>query len=690
MYMIMLCLALFRIDDLGLSTFSKFAMAQEPTKMTNFLTYLFDTSETSPVMCTVKQEWCKHYDVRYVEETMIAKIKHYTPGMMELCDKLVTMAQGIVAKKEEKKAAAGITKLEKKKLTIPVGPNITKPRPRRVPEPMKITNDVKVGAEPTYLDMTSLEEIEATKFEHLEETREATRKKYEVAKEQPFRFHKSLRDNMDDVRREVEEKRNSELKFDMSHRKPLPDFKRFNATIKMNAAAILREDSLFKKKQAEEAKLIQNYEEELRDSTEFYRWRSEMEEHDHIMKMEQVKSKRMQAEASSQNAREAKERQLEDNKAVADLIKEEGELISAQRQLEVEATVMVNKQLAKEIREVEEKAPRKAEAAVFRERQQVRKTQKAQLAEAWEKKLVEDEVEQARKKDKIMQLRTHIVHKPEVKVFDPTTSARLGLLDEMSLVEMEERLEINKEREKAEEIEKRRTIVAERTLKQAQLSQRIDNIKRIREAAKTANRDSRVQKKERTRRMKEIEERKLQLSQVELAEKLMAEREDRKREMAGLIEEEERRKKNQMFQGAAAHQVEETHYDQLLLGAERQTKIKQERAQKAALIYEQTKATARRVVEKEAKTRKIDKAKLYKAKDLEIKDKRQDLLVKQKAEVANKKYNFAVTRTKEMEIKAKMIDRNVYAQSINDMSLTLAKTAKARRSKNNVVSMLTS
>ena len=58
--------------------------------------------------------------------------------------------------------------------------------------------------------------------------------------------------------------------------------------------------------------------------------------------------------------------------------------------------------------------------------------------------------------------------------------------------------------------------------------------------------------------------------------------------------------------------------------------------------------------------------------------------------MANKKYNFAVTRTKEMEIKAKMIDRNVYAQSINDMSLTLAKTAKARRSKNNVVSMLTS
>ena len=69
---------------------------------------------------------------------------------------------------------------------------------------------------------------------------------------------------------------------------------RFNATVKLNTAAILREESLFRKKQAEEAKLIQNYEEELRDSTEYYRWKTEMEEHDDKMKLEQVKLKRMQ------------------------------------------------------------------------------------------------------------------------------------------------------------------------------------------------------------------------------------------------------------------------------------------------------------------------------------------------------------------------------------------------------------
>ena len=169
--MIMLCLALFRIDDLGPTQFSRFANCQEPTKMANFLNYIFDTSPTSPVQCTVKQEWCKCYDVTYVEESLIGKIEELTPFMTDLASSLLSKADGLVAAKEEKKAAAGITQLAKKKLTVLAPPNITKPRPRRVPEPMKITNSVHVGAEPTYLDRTSLAEIEDEKKRNLEEVR---------------------------------------------------------------------------------------------------------------------------------------------------------------------------------------------------------------------------------------------------------------------------------------------------------------------------------------------------------------------------------------------------------------------------------------------------------------------------------------------------------------------------------------
>ena len=46
----------------------------------------------------------------------------------------------------------------------------------------------------------------------------------------------------------------------------------------MTASSILREDTLYKKKQEEEARLIQGYEANLRDSSEFYAWQKEMEE----------------------------------------------------------------------------------------------------------------------------------------------------------------------------------------------------------------------------------------------------------------------------------------------------------------------------------------------------------------------------------------------------------------------------
>ncbi len=61
-----------------------------------------------------------------------------------------------------------------------------------------------------------------------------------------------------------------------SKARPVPDFHSTPAPVRLNVASILREDALYKKKQEEEARLIQNYESELRDSTEFIAWQTKM------------------------------------------------------------------------------------------------------------------------------------------------------------------------------------------------------------------------------------------------------------------------------------------------------------------------------------------------------------------------------------------------------------------------------
>ena len=92
--------------------------------------------------------------------------------------------------------------------------------------------------------------------------------------------------NLEKIRSEVEALEDAELNFEGPRARPVPFFQ--PAEVKLNTAAVLREDALYKKRQQQEARALKAYEEELRDMSEFESWQTRMRAEDEEKRMEEI------------------------------------------------------------------------------------------------------------------------------------------------------------------------------------------------------------------------------------------------------------------------------------------------------------------------------------------------------------------------------------------------------------------
>ncbi|POM73407.1 Hypothetical protein PHPALM_9748 [Phytophthora palmivora] len=564
-------LAMFRLEELGTTAFGGLVLALQPTSMHTFVSYIFNPDE---LRGTLHAQWTQVLDAEFVETQMIDKMLSFKPEI----DKL-------------------LNSVTRKQPTVPMAPNITQPKPRRVPEPIRIPREVKASPVPTSLNKLSLAEIQAQQQARKERIKAEVASKYDSSDE--FQFATAARgSNLEAVREEVEREREAALQFDFKA-KPVPHASTSAATakeVKLTAAAIMREDALYKRKKEREAALIRAYESELRDPLEFYRWQANMQQQDEANWRREVENRRLEMVQAQYDAMEAARQAKLENREVALEMKKLAKSRAAEREQEENDLIEKYRQLTEEVKRVRDTAPRDAEAQVREENAKQRDALQDFLAAERERKAQEDAKELAAREDLIRQIRAlDRVHRERVAVFDPTETAQLGLLQEMSLAELRERLRVRHEEQKRWEESRREAIITDKQEKSADLLEKATSAARRRQATASANAAARSKKKA-LAAAREMEEQALrQKNNLELAEKLKRQREERTQQAEKLRLEAEEMATRRRFLGAAKTMLEENHFDQLKRGFERKAKKRQETHQNESITMENVHAQEKRM-----------------------------------------------------------------------------------------------
>ena len=206
MYTVFAYLAMYRLDELGFPQFREFTNTQEPTKMYNFVIYLFNNENLNNCL---KADWMKVRDLSYVEDDLIAGIQRFIPDATKFCDELQLQAVGNAtaqaAKEELKKTGmAGVGPVIKATTTVPISPRLNKRRPPKLLEPERIPTQIVAHDVPDHLDKINLEWLNKQRHEERHHQRDMVLAKYPEKLQFKFQELKSGR-RMEDIRREVEE-----------------------------------------------------------------------------------------------------------------------------------------------------------------------------------------------------------------------------------------------------------------------------------------------------------------------------------------------------------------------------------------------------------------------------------------------------------------------------------------------------
>ena len=254
---------------------------------------------------------------------------------------------------------------------------------------------------------------------------------------------------------QVEKGIKDSLKFEGFKPKPVPNFEKSRADVKLNAAMLKREKHLIDKEEREQADIMQQMEMGLKDASEFYRWQREMEQKDDIEKIERIQKMKIEMELAREQAIIAKEKNVQENHDHAIKVKKEIDLLLTERDKQLAQIIIDNKETIKQVHHQHERTL-VAKQEIIEEKKKIAEEVTKEIEDRQKRLRDEQAAEQAKKEELIRQLRElEKIPIQRYQGFDPTEAGNHGLMCEMSIAELRERIELNKAK-LAQEIEFKR------------------------------------------------------------------------------------------------------------------------------------------------------------------------------------------------------------------------------------------
>ncbi|KAJ3310173.1 hypothetical protein HDU76_003437 [Blyttiomyces sp. JEL0837] len=475
MFAVLTYLCLYRLEELTFPEFRKFVRTCDPAKMSRLIGFLFDSSLI--VNGVLMQAWNKILDHEYVKLKIVTPLIQHSPDAKELLEELLERAEkGMVPKKSSRKP------------TEPDPFVLTIPNPRKVPEPpYAISTLTKARAVPKYL-YTGTGEKEALEKAR-NENRQKQKEKYEKAEQTQFNIVKRI--PPEKKKKPDEQSGVTDLDESVSDvaikARPVPASTHANVPIKLTMASILREDALVRKNKMEEEKSLKETEMILRDSSEFQNWREEVKAKEEEEKRLEAERRKLEVQLSHEETYIARQELVRERKGLVKEVKIEKEVLKTKSEATKKEIEELNRQKIDIVHEIQEGVQRaKVKVASEKLKKAVDVATENQMLK--EKAAREADEERARKVELIQQIRLLERSIPSVgtyvKTVDLTETSKVGLLSEMSILELQERLVWIKVRHNEAEQDKRKEIIDHKRLRLKQITEKLEEIDREREERK--------------------------------------------------------------------------------------------------------------------------------------------------------------------------------------------------------------